>query len=85
MRAVVDGDRVRIYFNDGRPFYTFYNINQMALELANSELTAVERIVYKEAFRCCRKKIPIPEGLKEKVHAKLLEIELDKAMNLYIP
>jgi len=51
MRAEVVGNRLRIYFDDGRLFYTFYDVSKIAQDLVNSELTMLERIVYKEAFR----------------------------------
>jgi hypothetical protein len=80
MRAEVVGNRLRIYFDDGRLFYTFYDVSKIAQDLVNSELTMLERIVYKEAFRNCMDKIPIPGHLREEVLKKMMEIELDKVM-----
>jgi len=85
MRAEIDGNRLRIYFNDGRVFFTFYDLGSIARDLADCELTEVEKIVYKQAFKDCRKQIPVPSHLQTDVNKKMLEIELDKAMTINIP
>jgi hypothetical protein len=76
MRAVIDGDRVRIYWNDGRLFFILYHVSRIARDFANSELSELERIIYEAVFRDCV--IPIPKKLKTKVAKQLMEIQLDK-------
>jgi len=80
MYARRDGDRIRLYWENGKPFFVFYNLRKIAKDLANSELTALERLVYHLAFQDCAKDIPVPERLKKKVARQLLEIQLDRTI-----
>lgn len=78
MYAEKDGDKIRLFWDQGTPFFVFYNIRTIARDLARSELVAFERIVYKEAFRYYASEIPIPKRLRKRVAMKLMEIELDR-------
>jgi len=80
MYAKKDGDRIRIYCQDGTPFFVFYSISTIAKTLAQSELTILERVLFKQVFQDCINQIPIPARLKKRVAMKLLEIELDKTI-----
>jgi hypothetical protein len=80
MYARKDGDKIRLFWTNGTVFWCFYNIRKIARDLANSELTALERIIYHQAWADCAKDIPVPKRLRSKVARKLLEIELDRTI-----
>jgi hypothetical protein len=80
MYARRDGDRIRLYWQNGQAFWTFYDIRKIARDLANCELTALERVIYHQVFADCINEIPIPRRLKRKVAMKLMEIQLDRTL-----
>ena len=80
MYAKIDGKKIRIYWDTGKAFWVFYDLGKIARDLADSELTALERVVYHQAFADCAAQIPIPKRLKSKVARQLLEIQLDRTI-----
>jgi hypothetical protein len=80
MYARRDGERIRVYCQDGSPFFTFYQVSTIAEQLVQSELTILERVLFKQVFEDCIGEIPIPRRLKKQVAMKLMEIELDKTI-----